>query len=44
MDKVGIFTPAGLTATSEIWGQVEFIEEESRVDNQRLKLQLFDSP
>ena len=41
MDKVGIFTPAGLKATSEVWGQVEFIEEESRVDDHRLKNQLF---
>ncbi len=42
MDKVGIFTLAGLKATSEVWGQVEFIEEESRVDDHRLKVQLFE--
>ncbi len=40
MAACGIFTVAGLKATSEIWGQVEFLEKETLQDAERLTQQL----
>ncbi len=42
MASLGIFTFAGLKATSEIWGQVEFADKEGRSDARRLTQELVD--
>ena len=43
MALLGIFTFAGLKATSEIWGQVEFADREGREEAQQLTQELVDS-
>lgn len=40
MEMLGIFTPGGLKATSEIWGQVEFADQEGQEDAERLTEEL----
>ena len=42
MAVLGIFTFAGLKATSEIWGQVKFSDKEGRSDARRLTRELVD--
>ena len=40
MAMLGIFTPGGLKATSEIWDQVEFADQEGQEDAERLTQEL----
>lgn len=40
LSAVGIFSQQGMTATAEIWGQVEFKDTETRADAERLTEQL----
>ena len=40
MSMLGIFTPGGLKATSEIWDQVEFADQERPADARRLMREL----
>jgi len=40
MQQLGLFTPNGLKATSEIWGSLEFCNQENRGDVERLTQQL----
>jgi len=42
MAACGIFTLAGLRATSQVWGQLEFTDSETLRDAERLTRQLFD--
>lgn len=41
LEALGVFTPEGLRATSEIWGQVEFTDQVTRLDASELGRQLF---
>ena len=40
LSLAGIFTPKGLDATAEIWGQVEFRDTQTHADSRRLAQQL----
>jgi hypothetical protein len=40
MAALGLFTVKGLTATSDLWGQVDFTEKEGRKEAERLTCQL----
>jgi hypothetical protein len=40
MEALGLFTVQGLTATAEMWGQVDFAEKEDRENARRLTGQL----
>jgi len=40
MEQLGLFTPKGLMATSEIWGSLEYRDKEDHHDGQRLTKQL----
>ena len=40
MEALGLFTVQGLTATAEVWGQVDFTEKEGPEDAERLTRQL----
>lgn len=40
MEQVGMFTPAGLKAVSDIWGSLEYREKEGHHDGRRLTEQL----
>ena len=42
LSALGIFTPKGLDATAEVWGQLEFRDAQTRTDAERLTKQLLE--
>ena len=42
MSKIGIFKKQGISATAEIWGKTEFIDNESAWQNRTLKITLIN--
>jgi hypothetical protein len=42
MEQVGMFTPKGLKAVSEIWGSLEYKDQEDHLDGQKLTERLLE--